>query len=53
MEQYQDLMDAVSIIKTARLAEYTQNGPSPAWEMLADAVTYLQRQASETMRGGL
>ena len=51
-EQYERLMAAIAILRTARTEVYTQSNLCPAWDMLLHAENKLMAQASEVLRTG-
>lgn len=48
---YRDLMDAINILRNARMVIYQEDGTSPAWEMVNNAANKLDRQAKAALRG--
>jgi len=51
METYKNLIDALAIMRKARIAVMTAEDNSPAWRMLVHADAYLNAQADRVMRG--
>ena len=51
MDNYNNLLNALKIIDTAKSQLWDSEGTSPAWEFLVHAKRHLHSQATAALRG--